>query len=97
MAEIKKIGDKSINDGKGLYDNAGLCDSLVNDCNNLVKLMISGQYIVFCNVIVQMVQKLSNLQKGIKSDLKSKDETIEELKRMNNQLMQEKTGLSVSD
>ena len=97
MAEIKKIGDVKVNDGKGLLDNEGMCDSLVTDCNNLVKLITSGQYILFCNTIVQMVQKLANLQKGIKSDLQSKDKIIEELKRINNELVQEKTGLPVLD
>lgn len=84
-----------VNDGGGLYDNEGLCDSLILDCNNAVKVLFSGNYVSFCNVIVQMVQKLSNLKKGIKNDMAGKDETIEELKRMNDSLMEQITGLPV--
>ena len=84
-----------VNDGGGLYNNEGLCDSLILDCNNAVKVLFSGNYVSFCNVIVQMVQKLSNLKTGIKNDMAGKDETIEELKRMNDSLMEQITGLPV--
>ena len=85
----------NINDGNGLYDGVGLCDTLITDCNNLVKNLASGQYIQFCTVIVSMIQKLLNLKKGIAADLASKDQIIEELKRANDALIEEKTGLSV--
>ena len=32
---MKKAGDITVNDGKGLMDNEGLCDSLLLDLNNL--------------------------------------------------------------
>lgn len=70
----------TVNDGKGLYDNQGLCDALIVDCNNAVKSICTGQYVQFCNIIVQMVQKLSNLKKGIENDMKDREETIETLK-----------------
>lgn len=89
---MKKIGDATVNDGKGLYDNEGLCDLLINDCNNLVKQIAGGNYVSFCAIVVQMVQKLGNLKEGIKNDLQSKDETIEGLKRMNDSLMAERLG-----
>lgn len=92
---MKQIADTKINNGGGLYDNEGLCDTLISDCNNLVKQVCSGQYIQFCNTVVQMVQKLANLKGGIKADLASKNKTIEELKRMNADLVEEKTGLPV--
>ena len=85
----------TLNDGKGLYDSIGLCDTMIVDCNNAVKSMCSGQYVQFCNIIVQMVQKLDNLKKGIKADLDSKDKIIEELKSMNDHLMEENTGIPV--
>ena len=85
----------TVNDGKGLYDNVGLCDTLITDCNNIVKNLASGQYIQFCNVIVNMIQKIVNLKQGITEDIASKDQIIEELKRANNALMEEKTGLMV--
>lgn len=83
---MKKIGDMTVNDGNGLLDNEGLCDSLVIDCNMAVKMLATGEYIAFCGVIVQMKQKLDNLKRGIRSDISSKNEIIEELKRMNNNL-----------
>lgn len=91
----KQIGDITVNDGKGLHDNVGMCDSLVNDCNTLVKHICTGNYILFCNLVSQMAIKLANLQKGIKADIASKDETIEELKRMNDSLLEQQTGLPV--
>ena len=89
------MSDLNVNDGKGLYDSEGMCDSLVNDCNTLVKHICTGNYILFCNLVSQMVVKLSNLQKGIKADITSKDEKIEELKRMNDSLVEQITGLPV--
>lgn len=85
----------TLNDGKGFWDSAGLCDTLIADCNNAVKAVCTGQYIVFCDTITQMAQKLFRLREGIKADLESKDKIIEELKRMNDNLMYEKTGLPV--
>lgn len=92
---MKKIGDVTVNDGKGLYDNEGLCDTLKTDCNNMLKALINGQYIVFTAFITGMVQKIDNLKKGIAADLQSKDKIIEELKAINDSLMEEKTGLPV--
>ena len=77
----------TINDGKGLYDNVGMCDSLTNDLNTLVKDIASGQYIQFCVKVTEMTAKLQNLKKGIADDLASKDQTIEELKRINDELL----------
>ena len=64
----------------GLYTNTELVDTLIVDLNNLVKEQLSGQYIQFCGIVVQMTQKLTNLKKGIISDLANKDEKIEALK-----------------
>ena len=80
MKEIK------VNDGKGLYDNIGLIDSLIVDCNDLPKSLINGQFVQFCSRIVQMVQKLSNLRDGVKNDIESKDGQI-------TALLQEKENL----
>ena len=92
---MRKIGDITVNDGNGLLDNEGMCDSLVIDLNGLVKMLISGQFIQFCAKIPEMVVKLNNLKKGIKADIESKDKIIEELKKINDALMEEKTGLPV--
>lgn len=84
-----------INDGNGLYDNQGLCDSLILDCNNLVKQITGGNYVSFCGIVVQMVQKLGNLKEGIKHDLESKNNIIDELKSMNAELQEHNTGIPV--
>ena len=64
----------------GIYDNAGLCDTLIADLNDLPKALFDGQYINFCNTVAVMAKKLLNLKKGITADMASKTETIERLK-----------------
>ena len=77
---MKTIGELTVNDGNGLFDNAGLCDTMISDLNTLVKDMASGQYVHFCITVTQMTQKLQNLKAGIVNDLNGKDKTIEQLK-----------------
>lgn len=83
----KKIGDLTVNDGKGLFDNDGLCDSLLLDLNSLTKMLMTGQYIQFCATITSMGQKLVNLKKGIQADMDSMKEKVEDLKRLNDLLI----------
>lgn len=92
---MKKVGDLTVNDGKGLMDNEGLCDSLIVDLNNLPKVLIDGQFVKFCALIVGMVQKISNLKKGISDEMNLMKEKVDELKRMNDDLMEQITGLPV--
>ena len=73
----------SVNDGNGLFDSNGLIDSMIMDCNELVKQLTHGDYVLFCQMVVQMVQKLSSLKKGINSDMKSLQEQIDDLVRIN--------------
>jgi hypothetical protein len=42
-----------------------------------------------------MAQKLVNLKKGIQTDMDSMKEKVEELKRMNDSLFEQATGLPV--
>jgi hypothetical protein len=88
---MKKIGDITVNDGKGLYDNEGLCDRLLFDLNRLPKILIDGQYIQFCAAIQSMAQRITNLKEGIRKDTDSLKNNIEELKRANETLMQERS------
>ena len=88
-------GDMPVNDGGGLYDNVGLCDTLIVDLNNLPKLLFDGQYILFCAKIASMGQRLANLKKGIAEDKKSMEEKVDEFKRMNDRLVEQMTGLPV--
>lgn len=81
MAEVRKIGSLTVNDGKGLLDNDGLIDSLIVDCNTVVKRLASGEYIAFCALISEMAQKLVTLKAGIKNEAESKDAIIAELKK----------------
>ena len=92
---MKKIGDLTVNDGKGFIDNEGMFDSITSDVNTAVKLVMSGQYIQFCGKVYEICVKLANLKKGIRQDLESKDKIIEELKRVNNALVEKQTGLPV--
>lgn len=92
---MKKIGDLTVNDGKGLMDSEGLCDSLLSDLNNIPKILMTGQYIQFCVLVTGMSQKLINLKKGITNDMQSMKDKVEELKRTNDDLMEQITGLPV--
>ena len=82
-----------VNDGKGLLDNVGMCDSLANDLNILVKDLTNGDYLKFCFMVAQMTTKLSNLKKGIQNDTNSLKHNIEELKRIISEL-QSKEGVN---
>lgn len=80
---VKESLKPKVNDGSGLYDNAGLIDTLITDCNNLVKALASGQYILFCKTVLAMVQKLGNLKEGYLSEIESRDAQVDALmKRM---------------
>ena len=89
---MKKVGDITVNDGKGLMDNEGLCESLLMDVNNIPKILMTGQYIQFCALIAGMGQKLVNLKKGIHDDMQAMKDRVEELKRINNDLMKQVSG-----
>lgn len=84
-----------VNNGRGLMDNEGLCDSLANDLNNLVRHMASGNYIQFCTTVTAMGQKLVNLKKGIADDMNAMKHKVEELKNMNDSLVEQLTGIPV--
>jgi hypothetical protein len=95
MKKDETVDGIPVNDGGGLLDNFGLIDSLILDCNESVKAIATGNYISFCNRIVDMVKKLSNLKDGIKTELDSKDEQIRQLHRFANDILEDKTGLPV--
>lgn len=69
----------TVNDGKGLYDSGGMIDTLIVDCDALVRDLAGGRYVAFCARIVDMVQKLSRLKDGIGEDRKILEERIREL------------------
>lgn len=92
---MKRVGDLTVNDGNGLFDNEGLCDSLIADCNNAVKHLCSGQYLQFCGQMIQITKKLTNLKTGIRNDMQALVNKVEELKRMNDELAEQVYGLPV--
>ena len=86
--------NKKVNDGKGLFDNEGLCDTIKQDLNNLIRLVMNGQYILACSLVSSIAIRLENLKKGIKNDSDSQKEKIEELKRQIDSLLNDKDGVS---
>lgn len=64
----------------GLYSNDELIDSLIVDCNEAVKAIVSGQTVLWCKFMYEMVVKLGNLKKGVANELRNREETIEQLK-----------------
>lgn len=63
-----------------MFDNQQLIDSMILDCNNAVGAIAQGQYILFCRLMYEMVQKLGNLKKGVAVELKNREEIITGLK-----------------
>ena len=76
------LKDIPINDGGGFLDNIGLIDSLIVDCNNSTKALVSGNYVQYSSINVQMVQKLNNLKKAVKNDMEGLLKQIEDLKNL---------------
>lgn len=66
--------------GKGLFDNQQLIDTMIVDCNNAVGAIAQGQYILFCRLMYEMVQKLGNLKMGVAADMRNREEIIAGLK-----------------
>ena len=89
MADVKTIGGLTVNDGHGLLDNEGLCDSLIENLNNLLKNAAAGQYIRVCSITLEMVQKLTNLKKNIHTEQTSMERNIQELQERYNELAEQ--------
>lgn len=80
---------------EGIFDNEGICDKGISLCNSALKDLVSGQYLAFVNKVEQIAKIFANLKDGIRADRESLEANIEELKRMNDALVEEKTGLPV--
>lgn len=80
-----------VNDGGGLYDNLGLIDTLVLDCRELFKDLVSGDYVAFEVTHIQMIQKLSNLKTGVENDTKALQARIKELEKIIADIQPEQT------
>lgn len=66
----------------GLYTNEELIDTLIVDCDNAVNAVIAGHGIQWCKLMYEIVVRLTNLKKGIISDIKNRDENIAMLRQM---------------
>ena len=75
------MNEPKVNDGKGIFDTNGFIDSLVLDVNALVGDVISGKYIQFCSKAVEIIQKLTELKKGVAEEQKALSDQIKELRR----------------
>ena len=65
-------------DSKIPYDE--IIDSIINDINDSMKQIMTGQYILFGGIIHQAAQNLISLKTAIAKDITKKNETIEVLK-----------------
>ena len=74
------------NNNDGIFDSVELIDTLIVDCNDVVKQVVSGNYVLFCMKIVEMVQKLSRLKDGVSNDTQYLKQEIFELKKANDDL-----------
>ena len=52
-------------DSREMFSAGALVDTLIISCNEAVKAVIAGEYVHFCGIIVDMVQRLSALKDGI--------------------------------
>lgn len=82
-------------DNKNFFNNESICDKGISILNSAMKSLTSGQYIAFCDGVTQLAEILANLKTGIKADRESLEQKIEELKRMNDALVEQQTGLPV--
>ena len=69
----------NVNDGGGLYNTAGMFDSIIVDCDGLLKKLFDGQRVAFCGGVVELIQKLGALKEGVVKELADKDKRIKEL------------------
>lgn len=74
----------TVNDGKGLYDNEGICDVGIQTLNTAMRNLVSGQYIAFCDGMKQAAQIFQNLKTGIKKDRESLERQIADLEAIVN-------------
>ena len=61
----------SVNDGGGLYDRNGMLDGLILDCESVMKAIMAGSGIRLASLLVEMVQKLTALKKGVAEEVKN--------------------------
>ena len=63
----------------GIYDTGGMFDSLIVDCDALLKLLFEGQRVAFCGKMIEIIQKICTLKDGVIREISEKEETIRRL------------------
>lgn len=63
-----------------MITNEELLDSIIVDCNNSVKELATGQFLAWCAVMTNIVQKLAALKNGMKLEAEGREKTIKALK-----------------
>ena len=71
----------------GLYDASGLIDSLIEDSNEMVRSAMTGNYIAFCKIAVESVQKLAALKKGVAEEREHLLGQVDDLQKRNDRLI----------
>lgn len=89
MADAKKIGDLTVNDGKGLYDNDGMFDAIIVKINTALKSLMDGQTIDFCGKINESCRMILVLKQAVINEREGLKNKVEDLKRFNHELNEE--------
>lgn len=76
----------------GIYNNQEFIDTIIVDLNTLIKEVINGQFIQACSSVRDIANKLITLRQSIDNDIKSRNETIEQLKEE-----LKRTGVDIKD
>ena len=63
-----------------MLNHEELINTITQDLNGAIKCLFNGQYIAFCDAIRSIAQRLALLNDGVKRDIQSRDNTINELK-----------------
>lgn len=73
MSENAVTNDKTVSENAVTTDN--YIDALIVDCNELPKFLMDGQYVGFCNRLVQMVHRLAFLRESVNKERAEKGGT----------------------
>lgn len=72
-----------------------IIDSIIVDCNNSIRTIMTGNYIGWCSDMVLLTRNLELLKTKIQEETENKNKKIEELKSQINSLneIMEKDGV----
>lgn len=73
-------------------DTGHIIESILDDINNMLKAALNGQPIQSCAILTGIAQKIVTIRTGVENEMKTRDNTIEQLK---NEL--QKRGVEVAE